>query len=220
MPAVLEKRKKHIARKFKRVSEFSRHAQIDVVDGVFVPTLTWPYTANVFDSLFHRYDLHFPGELELHLMVKSNAAFLNEYGTLGAKCVVLQFESSDFEDVALEKERYGISKLGVSVLSDTSLDAVYGAISAFKDKVDIIQIMTIDNVGRQGSEFDRDSVKRVKEAKRLFEGKEIAVDGGINESNILSLKEAGASRFAVGSYIFNSKDPESSFRALEKIVSS
>lgn len=43
VPAILEKNFSHIKEKIEKVCDIAKTVQIDVCDGLFVPSTTWPY---------------------------------------------------------------------------------------------------------------------------------------------------------------------------------
>jgi len=62
--------------------------------------------------------------------------------------------------------------------------------------------MSIGEIGSYGFGFDDRVIEKIKKFKEEFPGVLVSVDGGVNENNILKLKEAGVENFAVGSAIF------------------
>lgn len=216
VPAILEKKKKDIKSKLRLVQPICKEAQIDVVDGKFAPMITWPYTANFFDSLLKNYYLKSELILELHLMVEYNLDFLQSYDALSARKITLQAESKDFKEALEFARSENFEAVGASLKTETELEAI----EDYLEYLDYIQIMCIDNIGRQGSKFSEKSIEKVRLIKEKYPEILISVDGGVCTDNIDKLYRAGARRFAIGSCIFKSSDPASKIKELEKILTS
>ena len=77
------------------------------------------------------------------------------------------------------------------------------------------------NPGFGGQSFIQNTIKKVKELRQLREsvGSKaiIEVDGGVNESTGLLLKEAGADMLVAGNYVFKSDNPTECISKLKHI---
>ncbi len=215
LPAILEKRKKDINKKLALVSDFASWAQIDVVDGAFAPMITWPYTANFFDSFLGNYFLKKAEiNLELHLMLDYPLDFLKQYGNLGAKRLLVHVENEQIDELIANWRGFGFVEFGLSFKLNTDF-------SRFKDVQDlsVIQVMCIEEIGKQGSQFSTLAIDKVKKAREIFDNNvSIATDGGIKDTNIKELYLAGARQFAVGSFIFKNSNPKEAYHRLENIL--
>jgi ribulose-phosphate 3-epimerase len=73
------------------------------------------------------------------------------------------------------------------------------------DKVDMILLMSV-NPGFGGQSFIPATLDKLKQVRRLIDQSgyniRLEVDGGVKASNILSIAEAGADTFVLGSGIF------------------
>lgn len=214
MPAILETKRRFLGKKLKLAESFAKETQIDVVDGALVPKISWPYTANMFDHLFKRFSLFYKGKMELHLMVKNNEAFLEEFGSLGCTRAISQVESDDIEWFIDKSKKYGFKEIGISVMLETPLRMYRG----YLPKVSSVQFMSIDHVGIQGDPFNRRVLDKIRKVRSEFPDIEIAVDGGVCTENIKDLYQAGARRFAVGSCIFKSEKPKDKFKELNALL--
>lgn len=193
---------------------FAKSVQIDVVDGEFASPASWPYQpeGHVTDTrnLLTNY------EVEVDLMVKDSVEAGKTWLLAGATSLVFHIEGvSNMEDVfTLQKEKP--FKLGLALNNDTPLAIIY----PYLDKVDFVQVMGIAEIGSQGQPFDNRSLERIATLRALYPDIIISVDGAVSEENILELKKAGANRFAIGSTILKSPDPEAKYQQLLKIISS
>jgi len=182
--------------------------QVDICDGHFVPSFTWPYKKHddSFERIIHEDD-GLPGwkdlEYEFDLMVDHPEKVIDEWVSAGASRIIIHAEAKGDVAGAIESLQ-GRVEIGVALNMETPLKEIFD--SRFKIQeghVQFIQLMGIDNVGYQGQKFDEKVVGRIKEARLLFPGLPISVDGGISLENARSLADAGADRLIVGSAIFN-----------------
>ena len=72
--------------------------------------------------------------------------------------------------------------------------------------------------GYSGQAFMPDALGRIARLRALV-GIPIQVDGGVGESNIRSVREAGASLFVGGGAIFGSPDPSGAYRRIRAACS-
>jgi pentose-5-phosphate-3-epimerase len=80
--------------------------------------------------------------------------------------------------------------------------------------------MTIRKIGAQGQEFVGSAVERIAEAKALFPRAVISVDGGINETTIVDVVRAGATRICVGAAFSSVPDAQGAYTKLKNLTES
>jgi len=100
-------------------------------------------------------------------------------------------------------------KTGISI----NLDQDNSIISNLIQNADIVQFMGVEP-GKQGGNFVPSVLEKISSFKKDFPGKTFQIDGGVNESNILTVSETGVENIVIGSAIFNADDPKKKF--LEK----
>ncbi|KIM03579.1 MAG: ribulose-phosphate 3-epimerase, partial [Sulfurovum sp. FS06-10] len=75
--------------------------------------------------------------------------------------------------------------------------------------IDMVLLMSV-NPGFGGQKFIPSVIERAKRLKVLIEKHNpdclIEVDGGVNDQNVLALKEAGVNVVVAGSYVFGNKE--------------
>jgi pentose-5-phosphate-3-epimerase len=72
--------------------------------------------------------------------------------------------------------------------------------------------------GKAGQKFDEKSLEVISFLKTKYPHATLTYDGGVNEENILKIKEAGADRVVVASAIWNSTEPANAYFKLLEIV--
>ena len=75
----------------------------------------------------------------------------------------------------------------------------------FINDIDVLQFMTVVP-GKQGNPFVENVGKKIQKIGKLDNKPLLAVDGGINEDNIVLIKNWGTDIFNVGSALMNHND--------------
>ncbi len=176
------------------------HLHLDVMDGVFVPNLTFgapvigclrPLTALSFDT---------------HLMVQQPARLLEDFLSAGSDIVTLHCEAEGDLPSLLQQIRDKGVKAGISLNPDTPLATVLPLLPL----VDQVLVMTVQP-GFGGQSFRQDVLPKItalrQEIDRLGLTVTIEVDGGVNRQNAPTLAEAGVDAVVIGSAFFKDPDP-------------
>ncbi len=190
--------------------------QIDVSDGLFVPSRSWPMNPGddaQFDRLVTGKE-RLPGadsmEFEVHFMSHSPEKLLPEWEKIGIVRALFHVESRhDFATLRTTAERYGI-ELGVVLKIGTPLSRI----ESYVPHVSVIQLMGINPIGVQGQPFDERVLPMLREARALYPDAILQVDGAVNADTAPLLVQAGATRLAPGSYIFNAQDVRGAIQQL------
>jgi ribulose-phosphate 3-epimerase len=206
IPAILPKDFKDLEGHVAQVKGLVSLVQIDICDGQFTPVASWPYRKH--DSNFDAITKEDRGlpfweevEYEFDLMVNKPEDVVLDYVVAGASRIVLHVEAKGNILEAIEKLK-GKVEIGLALNIDTSLDVL----EAYKNKIQYIQLMGIDNVGFQGQAFDEKVIAKIKEVKEKYPGVLVQIDGGVNQETAPLLKAAGADRLIIGSAIFEAEN--------------
>ena len=180
---------------------------IDVMDGVFVPNLT--YGAKVIDTVRRCTSL----PLDVHLMVVQPEKYFDDFVRAGASGLTLHAEVAPHLHRQLTRIRELGCRAGVALNPATPLDAVSEVIP----EIDLLLIMTV-NPGFGGQEFIPYSVDKIRRARLMLDeaGSDAAleVDGGISRETITEVWSAGADTFVAGNAVFSARDPKAEIAAL------
>jgi ribulose-phosphate 3-epimerase len=205
IPAVLPKNFEDIETLVRRLDRLGGTIQIDLCDGKFVPTQTWPYIKGSLPEF--KDDFELPGweefDYEIDLMIQSPELHIDNLKNLGVSRAVIHIKSTSkegFLEACKKLESYDI-EVGVG-LENTSTD--YSAFLKELEDSEIvyyIQVMGIDSIGKQGEHFSNKSLEFIKKIHLEYPEINIQVDGSVNEATIVPLLEAGVSRFVVGSWL-------------------
>ncbi len=227
IPAILEKTFYDIDEKLSSIRGFADEVQIDVTDGSFVPSKTWPFTSAP-DERFESIVAQEEGmpfwedfEFEFDMMVKNPAQKIADFVTLGGSRFVIHLDSADDAEISRILDEYGnddIKEFGIEIGLGISATTDLSRAEKFIPKASCVQCMGIKKIGFQGQRFDEDVIDRVKILRKKFPELIISVDGGVNEENISKIALAGANRLIVGSAIWNSDTPTDAISRLRNLV--
>ena len=193
-----------------------RRVSIDVVDGKFASPASWPYTQDddVDGAIKEFKDIKTDLSIELHMMVSYPEDFLDEWIDSPVDRIVIHAEALQDVENTLAVIDMSKTKSAVALKLDTDIDKIDEVV----DRIDMIELMSIDKLGTNGAEFCPAVLKRIKEVKKRYPGKLIAVDGGINETNIKDIKKAGADFAQIGSAVWHGGKFEENILKLKKII--
>jgi ribulose-phosphate 3-epimerase len=173
---------------------------IDVMDGRFVPNLT--FGSKVIESVRKLTKL----PLDVHLMVVQPENYFDDFAAAGANGMSIHTEVSPHLQRQLNRIRELGCRAGAVVNPGTSLTAVTEVV----DDIDLLLVMTV-NPGFGGQQFIKGSLDKIRRAREMLgaNGSKafLEVDGGIDRKTIKSVWEAGADTFVAGNAIFSAKDP-------------
>ena len=213
IPAIIPKSYEDLRQKISLVKDFVSSIQVDITDGVFVPSTSWPYLDSVWaEGIF--LDMPFCNEcnFEFDLMIQNPEKTINDWVQEGAKRIVLHVESSN----NLEELVVGLKdkvEVGLAFNINTSFETY---VNLF-DKINFVQLMGIEKIGYQGQPFSEKIFEKIVDLRKRKPDVIISVDGGVNLENAKRLKDAGVNRVVVGSAIFESGDIKKTIEQFKEI---
>lgn len=230
IPAIIPKSFEDLRDHIADVHTYTKIVHIDLMNGTFVPYVTWPYQekdARSLNIILEEEDgMPFWQEVqfEFDLMITNAREQIELFMKLGASRLIFHIEAEtntesskeDFRDFLEGMDPYvrDYMKIGIAIHTTTPISDV----APLVPYIDFVQCMGIEKVGRQGEDFDDRVFSKIKEVKEKFPDMEISVDGSVNFETIESLKEAGATRFVCGSVIFKSEHPGSAIDDLRSMI--
>ena len=182
---------------------------IDVMDGRFVPNLT--FGANMIEALRGLTDK----PLDVHLMVVEPERYIESFAEAGASVFTFHPEAT----VHVQRQLAAVRAHGM--LAGLALNP--GSPLALAEEVvadlDLLLVMTV-NPGFGGQTYlpaGNDKIRRAREllserGSRAF----LEVDGGITGQTIAAAHASGADTFVAGNAIFTSGDPAAEVQALRR----
>ncbi len=172
---------------------------IDVMDGLFVPNLT--FGAPVVQKIRKVTDLFF----DCHLMVENPEKYIEDFKKAGADQIVVHAEATKHLHRCIQQIKAGNMKAGVALNPATPLAAV----EEILPYVDMVLLMTV-NPGFGGQSFIETMVPKVRRLAEMIKERDLAVDiqvdGGINDKTAKLVTAAGANILVAGSYVYGAED--------------
>ena len=183
---------------------------IDIMDGIFVPNITFGYdmvkAIRGFSNL----------TLDVHLMIDRPIRYVEHFCKAGSDYLTIHVESDTPENTmaALKKIReYGV-KPGIVVKPKTPAEAI----AEYLPYVDLVLVMTVEP-GFGGQKFMADMMPKVSKLRKMLDevnpGCHLEVDGGVNVENCQICKDSGANVLVAGSAFYKAADKKEFVRILE-----
>lgn len=185
----------------------TRVLHLDVMDGHFVPNLT--YGMPIVEGLRRHTDL----PLDVHLMISDPLAYAGPMVDAGADLLTFHVEAvSDPVEVAGRIRDLGIG-VGIAINPDTD----FATLDACLDDVDMVLIMSV-NAGFGGQAFNPVALDRLRSLRERKPDLLLEIDGGIKAETIGAARAAGCDLFVVGSAIFGQHDYETAINELTQAM--
>ncbi len=186
---------------------------IDVMDGHFVPNIS--YGMPVIKAI----KKHATKPLDVHLMIEKPERYIEEFAKVGADIITVHYEST----VHLHRTLAQIEQAGCKAGVVLNLTTPVSVLEDILPKCFMVLIMSI-NPGFGGQKFEEITYEKVRKLRKMIDDRglqtHIEVDGGVTNENIKKLKDAGATAFVAGSYVFNAENPTQNIADLKNILKS
>jgi ribulose-phosphate 3-epimerase len=199
-PSLLAADFAHLAEEVARVESHIDLLHVDVMDGHFVPNLT--FGMPVIESLRATTDLYF----DCHLMVSNPISLFEPLKAAGASLVTVHIEvHPDPTRAAAAAAATGLD-FGLVLAPSTPFEAIV----PYVELCDLVLVMSV-NPGFGGQAFIPEVLSKVEAARKFIDSEglraEVEIDGGINPENAPLACAAGADVIVAGTAIFGDPDP-------------
>ena len=175
------------------------YIHVDVMDGHFVPTLT--FGPLVVEALRARTDI----PLDVHLMITSPDQLIPDFAKAGASILTVHIEACTHLHRVINQIKEAGVRAGVALNPGTPISAIEEVLP----DVDLILAMTV-NPGFPAQKFISSVVPKIRKLRALLDelslDAELEVDGGINVNTAAQVVEAGATVLVAGSAIYNNRE--------------
>ncbi|MQA61356.1 MAG: ribulose-phosphate 3-epimerase [Actinophytocola sp.] len=169
--------------------------QWDVMDGVFVPNLTFG------PDVIAAARPHSTVGFEAHLMVVNPDELIGRYVDAGCELVIVHAEACTHLHRTLARIRDLGARSGVALNPHTPIEVVEHVLT----ETDMVLAMTV-NPGFGGQAYIPSVERKVARLRRMIEDSglsiELEVDGGITDRTISGAAAAGADVFISGSWMY------------------
>lgn len=201
-PSILAADMLNLGNEIKKIeASGSKYIHIDVMDGVFVPNIS--FGMPVISAIRKMTNLM----LDVHAMIVSPNKYIDDFVNCGADIITFHYEALDHNSIleVINKIHKLGKKAGISIKPSTKADEIFKYINL----VDMVLVMTVEP-GFGGQSFMHDTMQKVSDirnyANNIGKSLDIQVDGGINAETIKIADNAGANIFVLGTAFFKSKE--------------
>lgn len=181
---------------------------IDVMDGHFVPNLTFgPWIVDYLSQMTHL-------PLDVHLMVDNPETQWKTFAQAGAHSISVHYEAVQDFSILNRIKKYGIFS-GLAIKPKTSVESIFSHLNS----IDFVVIMTVEP-GFSGQKFIESSALKIKSLRQELDRQKtsvkIEIDGGVSDQTVQWLN--GADILVSGHYIFRSGNYRSAISRLKGMV--
>lgn len=188
----------------------AEYLHFDVMDGMFVPSISFgmPVLKSIHDAT---------GQvMDAHLMVQEPIRYVEAFQKAGADIVTVHLEACEDIRATIDKIRECGMKVGLSICPETPVEDVEDLL----EDVDMLLVMSV-HPGFGGQKFIPESLDKIRRIRGMIEAQgldvDIQVDGGIYQTNVREVLDAGANIIVAGSAVFNG-DPAENTKAFMEIL--
>ncbi len=184
---------------------------IDVMDGHFVPNLTFgPPVVKAIRAVTKK-------PFDVHLMITPVDPMLEAFAKAGADRMTVHAEAGPHLDRSLQVIRGLGKKAGVAINPATPPSAIEWVL----DRLDLVLVMTV-NPGFGGQAFIEAMLPKIAEVHAMLKGRniELQVDGGIHPETAGRVVQAGANVLVAGSAVFATPDYGRNIKTLRTAATS
>lgn len=183
---------------------------IDVMDGVFVPNISFGFPVLEFVNRRCK------KPLDVHLMIVEPQKFIPELAACGTYMMNVHYETCPHLHRTVHAIREAGMKAGVALNPHTPVSLLEDIL----EDIDMVLLMSV-NPGYGGQKFIEHSVEKTRKMREMIDRRGlqtlIQVDGGVNLETGRRLLEAGADVLVAGSFVFKSGEPENVIRQLKEL---
>lgn len=172
---------------------------VDVMDGVFVPNISFGF------PVLKQVATLITKPLDVHLMIVQPEKFIKEIKDLGTMMMNVHYETCTHLHRVVQQIKDAGMKAGVTLNPATPVVMLKDIIT----ELDMVLLMSV-NPGFGGQKFIPQTLNKVKELRELIDATGshalIEVDGGVNLETGKLLVDEGADALVAGNAIFKAPD--------------
>ncbi len=173
---------------------------IDVMDGVFVPNISFGM------PVLKEISRHTKKPLDVHLMIVKPQRYIKTFADLGSNILTVHYEACTHLHRTIQEIKDNGMRAGIAINPHTNVDLLSDIIS----DIDLVCVMSV-NPGFGGQSFIETTYDKVTRLKQMISTTNsncrIEIDGGVSDKNAEKLLEKGADILVAGNHVFKSDNP-------------
>ncbi len=206
-PSMLSADFLHLQKDVEMVNEYADLFHLDIMDGVFVPNLSYgfPIVEAIAKSARK--------PLDVHLMIVSPEKYIERFAKAGADMISFHLNATENPSMVLSQIRSLGLKAGLAINPDIEVESLF----PYLEQVDYILLMSVF-AGFGGQKFIETTYERVRILKNELDSRginiPIEVDGGVSPTNASALRQSGVEILVAGSAVFKSSNPAATIASM------
>ena len=206
-PSMLSADFLHLQKDVEMVNEYADLFHLDIMDGVFVPNLSYgfPIVEAIAKSARK--------PLDVHLMIVSPEKYIERFAKAGADMISFHLNATENPSMVLSQIRSLGLKAGLAINPDIEVESLF----PYLEQADYILLMSVF-AGFGGQKFIETTYERVRTPKNELDSRginiPIEVDGGVSPTNASALKQSGVEILVAGSAVFKSSNPAATIASM------
>ncbi|OKS86649.1 ribulose-phosphate 3-epimerase [Mucilaginibacter polytrichastri] len=186
---------------------------VDIMDGMFVPNISFGF------PVVKAVAKHAKKPLDVHLMIVEPDRYLQQFKEAGAASITVHLEACKH----LHRTVQAIKELGCKASVALNPHTPVASLVDIIGDLDMVLIMSV-NPGFGGQKFITNTYKKIKELRMLASAENpdliIEIDGGVDQSNVNNLLNAGANALVAGNSVFSAADQLNAIKQLKNPLKS
>jgi ribulose-phosphate 3-epimerase len=199
-PSMLSADFLHLEKDVELVNEHADLFHLDVMDGVFVPNISFGFP--IVEAIAKKSTK----PLDVHLMIVQPEKYVDRFAKVGADMISFHVNATEDPAAVLAQIHTHGVQAGLVINPDLPVESLF----PYLKDCDFVMLMSVF-AGFGGQKFIEETYDRVRalkvEIQRQGLNIPIEIDGGVSAANSKALAEAGAEILVAGSAVFKAEDP-------------
>jgi ribulose-phosphate 3-epimerase len=199
-PSMLSADFLHLEKDVELVNEHADLFHLDVMDGVFVPNISFGFP--IVEAIAKKSTK----PLDVHLMIVQPEKYVDRFAKVGADMISFHVNATENPAAVLAQIHSHGVQAGLVINPDLPVESLF----PYLKDCDFVMLMSVF-AGFGGQKFIEETYDRVRALKAEIQRQglniPIEIDGGVSAANSKALAEAGAEILVAGSAVFKAEDP-------------
>lgn len=199
-PSMLSADFLHLDKDVEMVNEYADIFHLDIMDGVFVPNLSYGFP--IVEAIASRSEK----PLDVHLMIVQPERYVDRFAAIGADMISFHLNATENPSAVLAQIRDHGVKAGLVINPDLPVESLF----PYLKECDFVMLMGV-YAGFGGQKYIQETTQRLsclkEEIRRQGLDVKLEVDGGVTPENIAEIVGAGVDIVVAGSAVFKASDP-------------